>query len=237
MSWKSIPILPPQRGIGFDSNILRELSRKSRIQAGSPFISEIAETSWGLSPRSALNTACDGVMKSYLLISPTADSSAADIKSVAIILSYSKSGQLPANPVISRILNYLNNARGNFPVGCRHLFLNRRILRMPRPHFVIAFRVQLARQFNAARLDNSSAQHHVGKVRHIVFQQAVVVRDDENSHIRTTNLGDALACQLHRVDVQTAVRFVEDGKLRPQHGELQNLGPLHLAPGKSVVHI
>src|SRR3954467_1389072 len=88
MSWKSIPMFPPQRGIGFDSKILSERSRKSRIHAGSCFISEIAETICALRPFSALNTACDGVMKSYLLISPTPASSGADTKSVAIILSY-----------------------------------------------------------------------------------------------------------------------------------------------------
>src|SRR6186997_3016810 len=88
MSWKSIPILPPQRGIGFDSKILSDRRRKSRIHAGSCFISEIAETIFAFRPFSALNTACDGVMKSYLLISPTPVSSAADIKSVAIVLSY-----------------------------------------------------------------------------------------------------------------------------------------------------
>src|SRR5438874_6787135 len=85
MSWKSIAILPPQRGVGFDSKILRERSRKSRIHAGSCFISEIAETICGFRPRSALNTACEGVMKSYLLISPTPVSSGADIKSVAMV--------------------------------------------------------------------------------------------------------------------------------------------------------
>src|SRR3954463_9485746 len=88
MSWKLIPISPPQRGIGFDSKIFSDRSRKSRIHAGSCFISEMAATIFAFSPFSALNTACDGVMKSYLLISPTPVSSAADIKSVAIILSY-----------------------------------------------------------------------------------------------------------------------------------------------------
>ena len=81
-----MPILPPQRGIGFDSKILSERSRKSRIHAGSCFISEIAATIFAFRPFSALNTACDGVMKSYLLISPTPVSSGADIKSVAMII-------------------------------------------------------------------------------------------------------------------------------------------------------
>src|SRR5215212_12242082 len=79
-------MLPPQRGIGFDSKIFSERSLKSRIHAGSFFISEIAATIFAFKPFSALNTACDGVMKSYLLISPTPVSSGAEIKSVAIIL-------------------------------------------------------------------------------------------------------------------------------------------------------
>jgi hypothetical protein len=83
-----MPILPPQRGIGFDSKIFSDRSRKSRIHAGSCFISEIAATICGFSPFSALNTACDGVMKSYLLISPSPVSSGAEIKSVAMVLSY-----------------------------------------------------------------------------------------------------------------------------------------------------
>src|SRR4051812_5165705 len=82
-----MPILPPQRGIGFDSKIFSDRSRKSRIHVGSCFISEMAETIFAFSPFSDLNTACDGVMKSYLLISPTPVSSG-DIKSVAIVLSY-----------------------------------------------------------------------------------------------------------------------------------------------------
>src|SRR5215210_1349190 len=82
-----MPILPPQRGIGFDSKILSERSRKSRIHAGSFFISEMAATIFAFRPFSALNTACDGVMKSYLLISPTPVSSGAEIKSVAMAYS------------------------------------------------------------------------------------------------------------------------------------------------------
>src|SRR3954452_15132486 len=92
-----MPISPPQRGIGFDSKILSDRNRNSRIQAGSCFISEIAETIAAFKPFSALNTACDGVMKSYLLISPTPVSSGADAKSVAIAYSYPRShvGDLP----------------------------------------------------------------------------------------------------------------------------------------------
>ena len=37
-----MPMSPPQRGIGFDSKILSDRSRKSRIHVGSRFISEIS---------------------------------------------------------------------------------------------------------------------------------------------------------------------------------------------------
>jgi hypothetical protein len=49
--------------------------------------------------------------------------------------------------------------------------------------------------------------------------------------------GDALAGELHGVDVQPAVGLIENRKLRPQHRQLQNLGPLHLAAREAVVHV
>ena len=41
MSWKLMPMSPPQWGIGLELKISRLFRRKSRIQAGSFFISEI----------------------------------------------------------------------------------------------------------------------------------------------------------------------------------------------------
>ena len=49
--------------------------------------------------------------------------------------------------------------------------------------------------------------------------------------------GDRLAGQAHGVNVQAAVRLVEDGELRPQQGHLQDLRPLHLPARKTVVHV
>ena len=66
--------------IGFDSKISSDLRRKSRIQRGSFFISEICETIWALSPRLALKTAGESVRKSYLLISPSFRSPAASVE-------------------------------------------------------------------------------------------------------------------------------------------------------------
>ena len=50
MSWKLMPMSPPQWGIGLELKISRLFSRKSRIQAGSFFISEICSTIVGIEP-------------------------------------------------------------------------------------------------------------------------------------------------------------------------------------------
>ncbi len=49
-------IRPPQSGIGFDSKTPKLFKRKSRIHAGSPFISEIWHTTSASSPLRALKT-------------------------------------------------------------------------------------------------------------------------------------------------------------------------------------
>ena len=49
-------IRPPHSGIGLELKISRLLRRNSRIQAGSPFISEISSTICRSSPLRALNT-------------------------------------------------------------------------------------------------------------------------------------------------------------------------------------
>ena len=94
MSWKLMAMLPPQWGIGLELKISRLFSRKSRIQAGSFFISEICRTMSASKPRRALKTYFDSVRKSYLLISPIIGS-ACVVVSVAINSScLSKSGRL-----------------------------------------------------------------------------------------------------------------------------------------------
>ena len=70
MSWKFTPILPPHFGKGLDWKISSDFRRKSRIQSGSPFISEICATISESNPLRALKTASVWVWKSYLLISP-----------------------------------------------------------------------------------------------------------------------------------------------------------------------
>ena len=62
-----MPMSPPHLGIGFDSKILSDSSRKSRIQAGSFFISEIWATISAFRPFSALKTALVWVTKVVLV--------------------------------------------------------------------------------------------------------------------------------------------------------------------------
>ena len=59
MSWKSMPMSPPQCGIGLELKISRLFSRKSRIQSGSFFMSEIWSTIVASSPLRALKTYFD----------------------------------------------------------------------------------------------------------------------------------------------------------------------------------
>ncbi len=97
-------------------------------------------------------------------------------------------------------------------------------------------------EFRPAGFDDLATQHHVCEIGCVLIQQLVMVGNDENPHRAATiilfaDLGNALAGQLDRVDVQTAVGFIEDRELGSQHGHLQNLGPLHFAAGKTVVHI
>src|SRR5262249_33257737 len=156
----SIPIFPPQRGIGFDSKILSDRRRKSRIHAGSCFISEIAATIFAFSPFSALNTACDGVTKSYLLISPMPVSSGA-IKSVAMIC--------PDYVQSSFVSIFLSRAANHLFVLGSHFFFLCRVLWVPFADLFVAFGVQLTGQLDAARLHDPAAEHHMREVRHVVF--------------------------------------------------------------------
>ena len=97
--------------------------------------------------------------------------------------------------------------------------------------------MQIHRQLWPARFDNPPAEHDVRHVGPVVLEQVFVVRDDQNAHVLAADVGDALAGQPHRVDVEAAVGFIQDGELGPQHRQLQDFGPFHFAAGKTVVHV
>src|SRR3989304_4128052 len=156
---------------------------------------------------------CVCVTKLYLLISPRASDAGAGAKSVAMMF----------------ILDWLGHAAGR-GVGSHFLF-DGRVFRMGGPNAVVSFRVQSGGEPAAARLDDPPAEHHVRKVGRVVIEQLVVVRDNENAHLLATELlaaglGNALAGGLHGVAREPAVGLVENGKLGPEDGPLQDLGPL-----------
>src|SRR4051812_119257 len=102
---------------------------------------------------------------------------------------------------------------------------------------VVALLLELQRQLGAARLDDPSVHQHVDEVRLDVIQDPLVVRDQEHPQIRSRQRVHALGHDAERVDVQTRVGLVQNGDLGLQHGHLQDLRALLLAPREPVVEI
>ena len=97
--------------------------------------------------------------------------------------------------------------------------------------------MQFGGKLRSARFDDLATEHHVRAERNVVLEQLFVVRDDEDAHLSATDAGDALAGEPDGVGVEAAVSLVEDRKLGAEHSELEDLGPLHLAAGESVVDV
>jgi hypothetical protein len=73
---------PPHRGIGFDSKIFERAEAEVAHPARLFLHLGNLRDDLGVQPAAARKTSCDGVMKSYLLISPTEEFSS---KSVAMV--------------------------------------------------------------------------------------------------------------------------------------------------------
>ena len=58
---------------------------------------------------------------------------------------------------------------------------------------VVALGVQFVGKFHATGFHDASAEHDVREVGRIVFQQFVVVGDDQETHVLATDFGDAFA--------------------------------------------
>src|SRR5947208_9204783 len=78
---------PPHLGIFLAKNMSSAFSRKSRIHAGSFFISEIWLTISASSPLRARNTGFESVWKSYLLISPIGSAEIAGVR-ISVAMFY-----------------------------------------------------------------------------------------------------------------------------------------------------
>ncbi len=77
----------------------------------------------------------------------------------------------------------------------------------------------------------------MGVLRHVVFQQPLMVRDDQHAHMRSGEFRQPLAHHAHRIAVESRIGFVENRKLRLQHGELQDFHPLLLAAGEAFIEV
>ena len=103
-------------------------------------------------------------------------------------------------------------------------------------HPRIAVGFQFQREFRAAGFDDAAVGEHVHHVGLDVVEQALVVGDDEEAALGVAQRVDAVGDRLQRVDVESAVGFVEDREPWFQHRELEDLVALFLAAGKPFVH-
>ena len=61
------------------------------------------------------------------------------------------------------------------------------------------------------------------------------MRDDELRVVRPLQFIHAFGHDLQRVDVETGIRFIQDGQLRFEHGHLKNLVAFLLTAGEAVI--
>ena len=75
---------------------------------------------------------------------------------------------------------------------------------------------------------------HILRANHL--QQTVVVGDDNTRGLGRRQFVHAFGHDAHGIDVEPGVGLVENGKLRFEHGHLENLVALLLAAAKPFVH-
>ena len=91
-------------------------------------------------------------------------------------------------------------------------------------------------QLRPAGLDDAAADEDVHELRLDVAQDAGVVRDQQDAAVLALRVAvDALGDDAQRVDVQAGVGLVEDGDLRLEQAQLQDLVALLLAAGEALV--
>src|SRR5690606_17582709 len=97
----------------------------------------------------------------------------------------------------------------------------------------IFFKVQ--RKVLVTRLDDLALVKHVHAIRNYVFEQTLVVRDDDHGAVRRTQGIHAFRNDLQRVDVEAGVGFVEDAEARLQKLHLKNFSTLLLTTRKADI--
>ena len=84
-------------------------------------------------------------------------------------------------------------------------------------------------------MDDAAVPHDVDAVGDDVVEEALVVGDDEEARVRAAHGVDAFGDDAERVDVEAGVGLVEDGVLRLEHHQLEDLAALLLAAGEAFV--
>src|SRR5690606_32575903 len=101
---------------------------------------------------------------------------------------------------------------------------------------VVAVVVEFLGEFRAALGDDAAADEHVHELRLDVAQDAGVVGDQQHAAVLPLPVAvHALGHDAQRVDVQAGVGLVQDGDLRLEQRQLQDLVALLLAAGEALV--
>ena len=90
-------------------------------------------------------------------------------------------------------------------------------------------------QVLVARKNDLSFPHDVDLVRYDVFEQSLIMGDDKHSSFGPFHAVDSKGDLAQGIDVQPAVRFVEDAIAWLEHGHLKNLTPFLFTTGKPFV--
>ncbi len=77
---------------------------------------------------------------------------------------------------------------------------------------------------------------NVNLVRHDIGQQALIVGDDEERAFSGAQGIDAIGDNLQRINVETAIGFIQYGKARVEHGHLQDFIALLLTTGEADIN-
>src|SRR5580692_855064 len=82
---------------------------------------------------------------------------------------------------------------------------------------VIAFFFEFDGQFLPTRAHDSPVEEDMDKIRNNVIQEALIMGDDDRGVVRTAQFVYAFGDDFEGVDVQTGIRFVQDGELWLEH--------------------
>src|SRR5207249_8753065 len=91
---------------------------------------------------------------------------------------------------------------------------------------IVTTLLQFERQLFPAAANDAPGHHNMDMVGHDIVQKPLIMSDQKNSDIRSSERVNAMRDDLERIDVEPAVGFIENRVSRLDHGELENLAAL-----------